>query len=347
MKQGKWGRIVSLTVILLSMVIVCCIAFGNQELTNVWDVIFTLDLRWLLACVGAMIVYVYAEGAGLYAFLRMEGYRVKLTSAAHFSFGGIYYANVTPSSTGGQPMQVYLMSQRKIPAGVATSALTSRYFFNQLSLVLITLGLWVHNRVYVAEHLNGVVGFVILGCVVNFFCVPTIIAIICNRPLVEKAVSGLIRLMNRLHICKKPEAWQNKADETIEHFHSSLMHLVHRPGPILIQLLTSVVEMLALMLVPYLVYRAMGMTGTSLGEVLTVSFMLFCSASYTPLPGASGAQEGGFLVYFGSVFGVEKVTVALLVWRFITYYGILILGCADSLWSSFRKRRAPIERNVS
>ena len=36
--------------------------------------------------------------------------------------------------------------------------------------------------------------------------------------------------------------------------------------------------------------------------LLTLSLLLFISASYTPLPGASGAQEGGFLYYFRNIF---------------------------------------------
>lgn len=42
---------------------------------DAWDVLFTLDKRWLLLCLLAMVGYVYAEGAGLCTFLRMEGYK--------------------------------------------------------------------------------------------------------------------------------------------------------------------------------------------------------------------------------------------------------------------------------
>lgn len=125
LKKKKWGRIISIGFILLSMLMVILIAFNNPELLDAWDVIFTLDRRWLAVCVLLMVGYVLAEGAGLYTFLRMEGYRVKLSTAAHFSFAGIYYANITPGSSGGQPMQIYQMSQRGVPAGIATSALTA------------------------------------------------------------------------------------------------------------------------------------------------------------------------------------------------------------------------------
>ena len=70
MKKKKWGRILSIGFILLSMLIVVLIAFNNPELMNAWDVLFTLDKRWLLLCLLAMVGYVYAEGAGLWFAMR-------------------------------------------------------------------------------------------------------------------------------------------------------------------------------------------------------------------------------------------------------------------------------------
>lgn len=345
MKQGKWGRIISIAVILLSLAMVLTIVFANPELANAWDVLFTLDKGWLLAAALCYAGHVYSEGAGLFAFLRMEGYRVKLSTATHFSFAGMYYANITPSSTGGQPMQVYFMTQRKIPGGVATSALTARYFFNQLALVALTAVMWLTNRDFVAAQLGHVAGFVILGCVVNFACVPIILAIMLNRPLVERAARWCIGFAAKRRWCRNPEKWESKAMESIEHFHSSLMHLAGRPGHLLIQLAVSVAEMTLLMLVPLMVYKALGLSGTPWQHIVTVAFMLFVSASYTPLPGASGAQEGGFLVYFAGIYPAGTISVALLVWRFMTYYLCLLLGCADSVYTGLRKRRQPIDRD--
>ena len=47
-------------------------------------------------------------------------------------------------------------------------------------------------------------------------------------------------------------------------------------------------------------------------------------------------------IVLGSVFTGGTVSVALLVWRFITYYLCLIVGCADSIFTSLRKRVKPI-----
>ena len=56
--------------------------------------------------------------------------------------------------------------------------------------------------------------------------------------------------------------------------------------------------------------------------------LLYIGASYTPLPGASGAQEGGFAVLFRGIFPDAQLFVALLIWRFSTYYLSILAGAA-------------------
>ena len=85
-------------------------------------------------------------------------------------------------------------------------------------------------------------------------------------------------------------------------------------------------SLLALMSSIVFVYYAFGLSGRPWYLLLSLSFALFVSASYTPLPGASGAQEGGFMYYFRGIFPGGKTGLALLIWRFFTYYLFLFVG---------------------
>ena len=73
--------------------------------------------------------------------------------------------------------------------------------------------------------------------------------------------------------------------------------------------------------------------------MLTLSALLYVSASYTPLPGASGAQEGGFLLYFREIFRDGTIGLGLLVWRFFTYYIFLIVGVFAVLYERVLLKR--------
>ena len=80
------------------------------------------------------------------------------------------------------------------------------------------------------------------------------------------------------------------------------------------------------------------------GVWLTISSLLFVSASYTPLPGASGAQEGGFLLYFRDIFKDGTIGLALLIWRFFTFYLYLIVGVFTIILEKIILRREARKR---
>ena len=60
-------------------------------------------------------------------------------------------------------------------------------------------------------------------------------------------------------------------------------------------------------------------------QIITLDVLEYTAAAYTPLPGASGAQEVMFAQAFGGVFG-ENTFPAQLLWRFFTFYISLIIG---------------------
>jgi glycosyltransferase 2 family protein len=100
------------------------------------------------------------------------------------------------------------------------------------------------------------------------------------------------------------------------------------------------------MTIPISVYHAFGLSGVHWYQLLAMAFLLFTSASYTPLPGASGAQEGGFLIYFAGAFTKGTIGLALLVWRFFSYYLFLLIGAALTIVGSIRGHKADKEKSA-
>ena len=93
-------------------------------------------------------------------------------------------------------------------------------------------------------------------------------------------------------------------------------------------------QLLSLMAVIPFVYHAFSLTGASYGQLTTLGIMLYTSAAYTPLPGASGAQEGVFALYFAQIIPDGIRVMALLLWRFFTYSLSLIVGAVVTVPSS-------------
>ena len=94
--------------------------------------------------------------------------------------------------------------------------------------------------------------------------------------------------------------------------------------PVLLGL--NVVQLTALFLVPFVVYKAFGLSGHGAMELVGVQTLLTLSTSSLPLPGAVGATEGGFVTLFAIFFGTSLVTPAVLVSRGISFYAFLLLS---------------------
>jgi len=50
------------------------------------------------------------------------------------------------------------------------------------------------------------------------------------------------------------------------------------------------------------------------------------------------------MVYFSGLFKGGTLSVALLVWRFMTYYLCLLAGAVDQVYSGLRAKRKPIDQ---
>ena len=332
-------KILSFLFIALSITAVFLIAFSNEDLTNAWDAIKQMNLTWLACIFACWLIYTVCDGMNYWFYLRGQGFRISFGRAVNVALIGFYYCNITPSSAGGQPMQVNSLRKAGIPVGYGTMAVTLRFITNQTMTSLIALVLYFLNRDFVHQQLAGAIWLVRVGWLINFAVVPLVLLAAFKRNWVQKFAEMLIGGLARLRLIRKKEAAVSKVTEVLDTYHTALLDLMHSPGQILLQFACSTIGLLALFGTTVFVYYAFGMSGTPWYQVLTISCLLFVSASYTPLPGASGAQEGGFLLYFRDIFRDGTIGLALLIWRFFTFYIYLIVGVFTILLEKVILRR--------
>ena len=81
MKPGI-RKLINFLFIGVTIALVCILAFGNSDLENAWEALFTLDPWWLLGAAGCWFAYLFFDALGYHYFLRKQGYGVKLSFAA-------------------------------------------------------------------------------------------------------------------------------------------------------------------------------------------------------------------------------------------------------------------------
>ncbi len=339
-------KIFSFLFIAATLGLILVIAFSNSDLSNAWEALFTLKPAWLLCAFLGWFGYMFFDMLGLYYFMRKQKHPISFWYSIYVTLLGFYYSNITPGSSGGQPMQVYYMSKRKIPVPISTSALSIKFLALQVMLVVLTTGFWAFNAGYVNEQLAVAKWFVYIGYGINFLSIPLILLVALHRPLVQSIILFFVRIGAKLHIIKRPEEQIVRIEAGMDMYHMSILRLMKYPKRIVGQMVFPGSSLLSLMTIPLSVYRAFGLTGVHWYQLMAGAFLLFTSASYTPLPGASGAQEGGFLIFFAGAFTQGTIGLALLVWRFFSYYLFLLIGAVLSIIGSIRGKKADREKSA-
>lgn len=329
-------KILNFALIFGTLAVVLLVGLSGQEMSGAVDALKRVPLRWILLCVLAWCLYLLMDALSVHCFLKQQGYGMPLRSSLFVALSGMYYSNITPGATGGQPMQVYYMKKRGVPIGIGTSALTVKLFAFQFMLAVLGTISWIAYRGYIAQQLGSNMWILIIGYVYNVVIVGFTVMMATSKRLVRFFVMLFIKLGVKLRLVKNPASTQAKWEDVIDTFHSSVMMISRRPMDLVVQLSIATLQLLSLMLVTFLLYHGFGLSGSTYGQITTLGLLLYTSAAYTPLPGASGAQEGVFAIYFSQVFPDGIRLMALLLWRFFTYYITLIVGAAVSVASGFR-----------
>ncbi len=322
----NWKRVLSALLVVGSIAAVVWIAFSNSELENAWVVLNSLDPLWALGILGCWFAYMFFDAFGYWLYFRSEGFRISIGRSVNASLICFYYSNITPTSAGGQPMLINSLRKAGVPVGYGTMGSTIRFICNQFVISALSLIFWVANRDFVHQQLGSVIWLIGLGWIINFAGVPLVLMAAFQRKLIQRISMGMISLLVRMKLIRNREVAVAAVTNVLDTYHTALKELMRRPWRILAELLTAAGGMMGLIGSIFFVYHAFGFSGTPWNQLLTVSFLLYISACYTPLPGASGAQEGGFLLFYANLIPGERIGVALLVWRFFTYYLFLIIG---------------------
>lgn len=342
----KKKHLFSIIYISVTVIVIVLIGVFGSGLKDLAEALKNFNIWWLFACIASLLLYWLMDALLLHDITQYMYKREPLLQSIKVSIIGLYYCALTPSSTGGQPMQVVYMRRNKVPVGTATCIVCIKFVVFELSLCSIyIIGMLVRGAYYYANS-NEAFWLAALGFVINLVAVFFIILTIVNKKLVLRIGSWMIRLASRIKLVKHEEKMLEGFEKTIDDYHTAAAYISKYKLRAIGSYLISVLNLAFLFVIPYLIYLSFGYTQYGIFDIFTMEAFLFLAVSFVPLPGAAGASEGGFLLFFGPFFGAATA-VAMLIWRFLTYYMMLIVGSLvvvfDELFAMRRKKNEVAE----
>ncbi|NLW20299.1 MAG: flippase-like domain-containing protein [Clostridiales bacterium] len=344
LSKEKRSMLLNIGFIVLTLLLVLFLVAKAGDPREILRAFARVQPIWLAGALVFFVAHVMLEGLILRIFFYFQDVEIGWASCTMVGLIGMFYSSITPAATGGQPMQVFAFKKRGVSSGVGYSSLAVKFFCWQCALLLIGAVLWIVTGGYLYSLIGKGVWLVALGFFFNSLMVFLVILLAINRNLVRAIIIFFVNLAARFRLIHDRAKASSRMDAALNDFHSSVDLLARHSGQFLVLFLVSLLQVSALMSITYFIYRGFSLASHSYLQVMTVQFLLYITASFTPLPGASGAQEGGFYLFFRSIFPDSIIFAALLIWRFITYYLFILVGAVgvmlDQAHSLRRWRKA-------
>ena len=342
MKSGKRKSILRFVYIGATILAIVLIGVFTVDVDEMQAAFSVLNLRWMFACVGCLLLYWLSDAVLLNDITSYMYKRESFWHSLKLGIVGLYYGALTPFATGGQPMQVVYMRRDRMPVGTATCIVGVKFVVYELSLcTLFIVAMAIYGPQFYEQY-SGMFWFAMLGFAMNASAVFFIIMTLINKTLVSRVGNAIIRFLSKIKIVRKLDKALHNFEHTINDYHSAAEYIAHHKRRAIGSFFISVINLLFFFAIPYFIYIAFGMPGgKQIADIIALQAFLYIAISFVPTPGNAGAAEGGFHVVFSAIFGAGAVFAPMLIWRFLTYYLMLIVGSVLVVFDEvFALRRA-------
>ena len=143
--------------------------FKGEDLGEIISTVQQANAVYLIISVICVVLFILGESVIIFYMMRTLGAGVKMGHCALYSFVGFFFSCITPSATGGQPMQIYYMKKDKLPIPVTTLVLMIVTITYKAVLVLIGILLWIFGKGFLTGYLGQYMWVFYLGVGLNVF----------------------------------------------------------------------------------------------------------------------------------------------------------------------------------
>lgn len=325
---------------ILFVVVAAAYLYYSGQYINVYNALQSMNKWWLLAGLGCIAGYWFLDTKIIHSLVNELYEKRSFKQALKVSLIGQFFCGITPFATGGQPAQLILLNKSKIPMGIGSSILMSKFIVYQAVLVVYSAFLLVVKGKMFLSSVNNLFGLVIIGFGVNLLVITGLVMITYAKKANERFSTFIINVLYKFKIIKDKEAAQLKMKEHIKEFHDQI-EIMRGHTPLVIKtIIMTILQLTCYFIVPFCLYKGFGLSGVSVINIVAATAFVLMVTSFVPMPGGSGGAEGGFYVIFGMFFIPNLIVPAILVWRIITYYLWMFIGGMWMLSSRVRFARS-------
>lgn len=299
--------------------------FHGEDLEAMMDAIRSAQPGWLLLGAALVVLFIWGEALIIWYMMRSFGISLKKRICFLFSSVGFFFSCITPSASGGQPMQVYYMKKQRIPIPVSAVILMVVTITYKLVLVVVGLGIMVFGQRLLHTYMEDVLPVFYLGIILNVGCVSLMTLLVFHPLLAKNLMLKGLGVLERFRLLKAKEERKQRLEEAMQVYQETAAYLKGHHKVIVYVIMITFIQRFCLFAVTWAVYHSFGLTGTPFLDLVLLQAAVSVAVDMLPLPGGMGISESLFLRMFTPVFHTLLLP-GMVLSRGLGYYSQLLIS---------------------
>ena len=286
-----------------------------------------------------IILYFVCQSIYMKYILNSLNVKISLLKGIFYSMVEFFYSGITPSSTGGQPVQLYYMTKDNIPIRKSYITLILNTVYFKLVLVILGIIVLIFNNSYIIHSELIYQIFFALGFIVDVGVVIFGFLLLFRKSLIKTLYTKLYKILNKIKLFNKllnnmePDTVMTKYNDEIEYIKT-------HTKTVFVTFIITFVQRLLLFSIIYVIYRALGFNEYSYFNLLSIQISVQLAIEVLPLPGGAGLSEGMLHSIFVTLFSTTFADVGMLLTRTFTFYiPLIVSGIVIFIEYLYRKYR--------
>lgn len=293
---------------------------------------------YLVVAAGLGIFFVSAEGIMIWYLLHAVDAKVKIMQCFKYSFIGFFFSGITPSATGGQPMQLYYMNKDGRKVSESTVVLMAVAVIYKFVLVIMGIGILLFAHDVLVEYLGGYIYLYYLGLALNVIVVILLLFIMISPKVFRNMVLGIEKFLVKIRILKPSEKRMQTLTGFTDRYQETVRFFLQNKHRIVVVILFTVLQRVSVFVLTYVIYLGFQLSGTGAFMVIMLQASVYIAVDMLPLPGAQGITELMYKRVFRQVFSGSYLTASMCVTRGINFYFLMIVSAIITLVCYLRVR---------
>lgn len=330
----RYKKLIFIFILTFLTVIVTISNYDNIE--EAFLEISNIKLEAVIALSILLVVYLLIDAIILQKAIGSD--KINFTKSFVINMAGSFFSAITPMYIGSYPSRIYYLHKEGIPVDYSLSSLTVKGITYQLIISIVAvISLFIVGPVLSKSSFD--MTLIVIGFLYNLL-MTTFLVLISSSKKVNVFVYNLIA-----KVTLKIKGLGKKRDNilaSIDDYYTSTRKMYTDRKYFLLVFGYTLLKIIMHNVFPIIVFYGLDIdiSGYYL-YIFTMSSLMGIIVSVFPTPGGMVASEAAFLVFFKLLFDLPGVVEAgLLIWRFFTYYIVVILGLIATLYLQTKEPKA-------